>query len=235
MKINEENLDQHIKTLNDTGVLRVSNFLDEAFADKIYRCLTEEVKWGLSCKLSREDKDGQVFLDANDTSDLTMLEQKKIRNLQKMDDFQYIYNTYMMVTAYMEKRDPDLYLHKVLEWLNTINTHHYFKQLTQNYKIKKINAQATRYLPGHYLTQHSDIHKGEGRLYAMILGFSKNWNPDWGGLLHVMNSDGKIVETLIPEYNSLSLFKVPKDHFVSMVTPLAKTQRLALTGWLLSN
>jgi Rps23 Pro-64 3,4-dihydroxylase Tpa1-like proline 4-hydroxylase len=141
----------------------------------------------------------------------------------------------MMVTAYIEKRDPDLYLNKVLEWLNSINTHQYFKKLTENYNIKKINAQATRFLPGHYLTQHSDRHEVEGRLYAYVMGFSKNWNPAWGGLLNILDNEGKIVHTLIPEYNSLSIFKVPKEHFVSMVTPQAKTERIGITGWLLEN
>jgi len=235
MKINEKNLDQDIKTLRETGVLRISNFLEEEFADKIFQCLSNEVSWGLSCKLSPNEKDGQVFLDTSDLADLSMLKQKNIRNLQKTDVFQYVYNTYMMVTAYIEKRDPDLYLNKILEWLNSINTHQYFKRLTENYTIKKINAQATRYLPGHYLTQHSDKHEEEGRLYAYIMGFSKDWNPAWGGLLNILDNDGKIIHTLIPEYNSLSIFKVPQEHFVSMVTPQAKTERIGITGWLLEN
>lgn len=235
MKINETNLDHDIQTLKQTGVLRISNFLDEEFADRVFYCLTKEVDWGLSCKLNTNEKDGHVFLKTNDVIDLSLLKQKNIRNLQTTEEFQYVYNTYMMVKAYIEKRDPGLYLNKVLEWLNSINTHQYFKKLTENYNIKKINAQATRYLPGHYLTQHSDEHKGEGRLYAYIMGFSKKWNPAWGGLLNILNNKGEIIHTLIPEYNSLSIFKVPQEHFVSMVTPQAKTERLAITGWLLEN
>lgn len=229
MNINDTNLQKNINELKNMGYLSINNFLDEEFAENIYSCLINEVNWGLTCTV---DDKSEVYLQTKDVGQLDAVIREKINNLQQEDKFQFIYNTYMMVTAYVEKRDPDLYLNKVLEWLNSMNTLQYFKSLTQNKHIIKLSAQATRYLPGHYLTQHSDIHSGEGRLYACIFGFTKDWNPDWGGLLNIQDKEGNIVKTLIPTYNTLSIFKVPKGHFVSMVTPLAQSQRLAITGWL---
>ena len=229
MKINDTNLQQNSYELKNIGYLRINNFLDNDFAESIYNCLTNEVDWGLTCIV---DGVSEVFMNAKHVNQLDPLIFEKINNLQKEDKFQFIYNTYMMVTAYVEKRHPELYLNRVLEWLNSGVTLQYFKNLTQNKKIVKLSAQATRYLPGHYLTQHSDIHSGEGRLYACVFGFTKDWNPDWGGLLNIQDKDGKIIKTLIPEFNTLSIFKVPQKHFVSMVTPLAQAERLAITGWL---
>ena len=229
MKINDTNLQQNSYELKNIGYLRINNFLDNDFAESIYNCLTNEVDWGLTCIV---DGVSEVFKNAKHVNQLDPLIFEKINNLQREDKFQFIYNTYMMVTAYVEKRHPELYLNRVLEWLNSGVTLQYFKNLTQNKKIVKLSAQATRYLPGHYLTQHSDIHSGEGRLYACVLGFTKDWNPDWGGLLNIQDKDGKIIKTLIPEFNTLSIFKVPQKHFVSMVTPLAQAERLAITGWL---
>ena len=68
----------------------------------------------------------------------------------------------MMVTAYIEKRDPELFLNRYLEWLNSPDTLKYFRELTQNNSIVKMNAQATRYTAGQFLTQHNDEHAEEG-------------------------------------------------------------------------
>ena len=35
----------------------------------------------------------------------------------------------------------------------------------------------------------------------------------------------------MPRYNTLSLFKVPAPHVVSLVAPWAQAPRLAITGW----
>jgi Rps23 Pro-64 3,4-dihydroxylase Tpa1-like proline 4-hydroxylase len=230
MQINQQNLITQSDSLYQNQYLRISQFLNSDFADRIYQCLTQEVKWGLACRLDGEAK---TFLNTADVNELAENTKVKLQS-QLNEEFQFIYNTYMMVTAYLENRDPNLFLNRVLEWLNSVDTVEYFKKLTKNNTIKKLNAQATRYLPGHFLSQHNDENAQEGRLYAYVIGFSKNWNPDWGGLLHILNNKGEIVKTLIPEYNSLSIFKVPQNHFVSYVTPFSDSSRLAITGWLLS-
>jgi Rps23 Pro-64 3,4-dihydroxylase Tpa1-like proline 4-hydroxylase len=230
MRINQQNLPNQMAALQQDNYLKISDFLNPEFADRIYRCLTSEVSWGLACRL---DGQAETFLNTADINDLDENIRVKLKS-QLTDEFQFIYNTYMMVTAYLEQRDPDLFLNRVLEWLNTPETISYFQKLTQNNSIRKMNAQATQYLPGHFLTQHNDENVDEGRLYAYVMGFSKEWNPDWGGLLHILNDNGDVVKTLIPEFNSLSIFKVPQNHFVSYVTPFSSSNRLAITGWLLS-
>lgn len=230
MYINEHNITKKSKKLKKNGFLRISHFLQPEFVDKIYHCLTEELKWDLACRI---DSEPQTFREIASIEKLDPINRQKLMEQMK-EEFQFVYNSYMMVTAYIERRNPDLYLNRVLEWLNSPETKSFFAYLTRNQSIVKINAQATRYMPGHYLTQHNDENVEEGRLYAYVIGLSKNWNPDWGGLLHILNEKGKIIKTMIPEYNSLSIFKVPQNHFVSMVTPNAQQQRLGITGWLLS-
>jgi len=234
MHINKKNINKyskkHSRKLNKKGYLRISNFLEIEFADKIFDCLTTTLEWDLACLIGSVP---QTFKGVKNIDKLENEIQQKLIS-QTKQPFQFVYNTYMMVTGYIEKRNPGLYLNYVLEWLNSKETKDYFKILTQNDSLVKINAQATRYLPGHYLTQHNDENIDEGRIYAYVIGLSKNWNPDWGGLLHILDTKGEIKKTMIPEYNSLSIFKVPQNHFVSMVTPFAQEQRLAITGWLLS-
>ncbi len=216
--------------LNAHKYLRIENFLEDEFAHQLYTCLNQDVPWGIACRL---DGEPQTFLDCDDLKDLPKKHREKFKK-QINQPFQFIYGTYMMVTAYIERRHPELLLNSVLEWLNTPATIQYFRQLTQNDAVIKINAQATRYTSGQFLTQHNDEHHEEGRLYAYVIGLSKDWNPDWGGLLHILDEKGHIVKTLIPQYNSLSIFKVPQNHFVSYVTPFAQNPRLSITGWLLA-
>ena len=229
MYLNKENLESLAQELSIEKTVSINNFLLESLRVKLHKTLVKDVPWGLACKI---DGVSNTFQNCNDVADLEESNRFKLEN-QLDEKFQFIYNTYMIVTSYMEQRHPGHFLYTFLEWLNSYDTLNYFKELTGSQDISKINAQATRYLPGHFLKQHNDENSEEGRLYAYVYSLTKNWNPDWGGLLHILNEQGEITKSLIPKYNTLNVFKVPQNHYVSYVTPYAKEQRLAITGWLL--
>lgn len=224
----------NFKTLSnnliDKKFLQIQDFLSNDFAQKIHICLKDKVNWGLACRI---DNKPITFEKCKTFNEIPKKYRKKFKK-QIKQPFQFLYGTYMMVTAYKEKRDPDLYLNHVLEWLNSTETLNYFKELIQDDSIIKINAQATRYTSKNFLTQHNDESIEEGRLYAYVLGLTKDWNPDWGGLLNIIDEEGNITATLLPKYNTLSIFKVPQNHFVSYVTPDTTKERISITGWLLS-
>jgi hypothetical protein len=92
-------------------------------------------------------------------------------------------------------------------------------------------AQATRYAPGHYLTRHLDDPKGEHRKFAFVWGFTRKWDPDWGGLLQFYDDAGGPTDALSPGFNTLDLFDVRHVHAVTYVAPFAKAPRLAVSGW----
>lgn len=87
----------------------------------------------------------------------------------------------------------------------------------------------SKYKKGDYLTVHQDTLKGD---YAFIYQMTKDWKPVYGGLLHFVN-DNKVTTTIVPEYNTITIFKIKDapntDHFVSEIT-VDKT-RMAYTGW----
>ena len=59
---------------------------------------------------------------------------------------------------------------------------------------------------------------------------------DWGGLLHFLDPTGqRAVDTFTPVWNSLSLFRVPQMHEVSLVAPWAGSPRYSITGWFRRN
>jgi len=72
------------------------------------------------------------------------------------DGFQYLFRSYPMVAAYLKGEDPDLFLHYVFEWLNDSRTLEVLRRITGIDTLVKVNAQATLYRPGHFLTGHDD-------------------------------------------------------------------------------
>ncbi|MDO1559255.1 2OG-Fe(II) oxygenase family protein [Brevundimonas sp. 2R-24] len=109
------------------------------------------------------------------------------------------------------------------------------RRLTGDEEIAFLDCQATRYLPGHFLTGHNDKRDEHGRRFAYVLNLAPRWRADWGGLLQFHRPDGTVEEGLVPFYNHLSVFRVPQWHSVSIVAPFAGEPRLAVTGWMRTN
>lgn len=94
------------------------------------------------------------------------------------------------------------------------------------------DGQVTAYGEGDFLTGHDDDLAGAGRKAAFVLGLTPQWRMEWGGLLmfHELGEPG--FWGLVPQFNTLDLFAVPKYHSVSLVSPAAPRRRYAITGWL---
>ncbi|MDR7268108.1 Rps23 Pro-64 3,4-dihydroxylase Tpa1-like proline 4-hydroxylase [Pelomonas saccharophila] len=100
--------------------------------------------------------------------------------------------------------------------------------------VNRVYAQATMYAPGSFLLAHDDHVDVEDRRLAYVINLTRQWRPDWGGLLNFSDRDGSVRDSYFPHFNSLSLFAVPQTHFVSYVPPFAQGQRNAITGWLIA-
>ena len=225
--------------LERSGRVQVESYLHATAAERLRDCLLREVPWTLALR----DADGARTVDhatyaamqADEIDDA--LHRARLIDVTRVasDDhaFRFAYDSYMMVRAYQEGRDPDLLLHRVLELFNSPVYIGLMQALTGDARVRRINAQATCYRSGHFLREHTDIDSSEGRLYAYVLNLSRDWRADWGGLLQFIDGD-RVIETFTPRFNTLSLFKVPAPHAVTQVMPWAGDARLAITGWLLS-
>ena len=94
------------------------------------------------------------------------------------------------------------------------------------------DGHATAYGPGDFLTCHDDDVAGKKRRAAYVFGLTRNWRPEWGGLLLFHDDKDRTVAGQVPGFNTLDLFAVPRRHSVSIVTPAAPARRYAVTGWL---
>lgn len=84
---------------------------------------------------------------------------------------------------------------------------------------------------GDFLRPHSDDNRN--RQLALVIYLSPEWEPRFGGVLHVIDKDGREI-TIPPDYNSLVAFDVltESQHLVSPITPEAgSAARLSIGGW----
>lgn len=92
---------------------------------------------------------------------------------------------------------------------------------------------ASRYSSGCFLSPHHDDSLGK---LGFVLQLTKNWKPQWGGVLHFLDDSlTKIEYSEVPTFNTLTLFHIPqgkgKWHYVSHVSPGVTSHRVAYSGW----
>ncbi len=211
--------------------LQIRNIFTADAAEATHRCLANEVEWDYAFR--RDGKD--VALSPRDILSLSAEARADIALgiiAEAKRGFQFAFFKYSMVAAYQAGRDPNLYLHRVLEAIAAKPFLDFARAITKDDRIARIDAQATLYDPGNFLTLHDDqSYDGQTRLYAYVLNFSRDWIADWGGQLQFHDNAGNVVESFVPHFNSMSFFKVPALHSVSMITAFAGAPRLAITGW----
>lgn len=218
------------RELAETSRVRIPNVLTEEIAERLHHCLERETPWGLA----RRSRQNSGLVEAIDYQGFSP-EQRSDAYRQAMADsgdrFAFAYDSYQMIPNYLAKRDPGHFLHRITEALNSAQWLAFARELTGDPRITKTDCQATCYRPGQFLSAHDDRFEDEGRLYAFVLGMTRSWHADWGGLLHFLDSQGDVIQTYRPAFNTLVVFRVPQYHLVSMVTELATEGRYSITGW----
>jgi SM-20-related protein len=215
------------------GRTQVEDYLQPDAAEALHACLARDVPWTLAYRDGAEPKVLEhAAWAALDAAGRRAVYERCYALAEH--DYAFAYESYMMVRAYKEGRDPGLLLHRVLEFFNTPEYLAFARALTDNRDLRRVNAQATRYRAGQFLKQHNDYEAEEGRQLAYVLNLTREWQPDWGGLLQFIDDRGRVVETLMPRFNTLSIFRVPAHHCVTLVAPWARGDRYAITGWFLT-
>ena len=211
--------------------LRIENLLDPAFAERLHAACRDDVPYEYICHVDGKN----VVIPDDELRQMSRNEQNELER-QMIDEASkgvgFFYSGYQMVRAQTDADDPKLaFLHSMFDFVNSKELLSVIATITGQPGLVCADAHYTRYTQWQYLTRHKDDITREGRRIAYVMCFSKNWHPDWGGLLHFFEDDGTPRDFWIPTFNSLVLFDVRHVHSVSYVTPFAKEQRLSLTGW----
>lgn len=147
--------------------------------------------------------------------------------------FSFVHLSYALQDEYL--RGSEARIHRATQFLQGEDFLEFGRQVIGAPAVTGVRAQASYYRPGDFLTLHDDSHQKDTRLAAFTLGFTRNWRADWGGQLLFHDAEGNVTRGFKPEFNVLTLFKVPAAHSVAQVASYAGVKRLSLTGWLLGD
>ncbi len=218
--------------------VRIDSFLQADVAERIHAACIRSVPYSTQYVI-----DGQYQSKTPEQISKLSLQEKQLINQQiasaASKGIGFLYDGYLK-SRIQKSVDPttgnDLsFLHSVFDYLGSKEVLDTIKEVTENQDITRAEPQYTRYTQGHFLTRHLDVVPGRGRRIAFVLGLSKKWHPDWGGLLQFYAKDGTPRDAWIPQFNVLSIFEVSHIHAVTYVTPYAAEPRLSLTGWFIAD
>lgn len=208
----------------EEGVVRVFDFLNLDSAETLSTYIQNEVEYRNAFFLDQQNR------EATD-DDIA-----RITPEQRRDMYQGIYKLAAQGVGFLYGRhkvslSSPKPLSSALDLLNNVSAIDLVKSITADESIKYSDAQVTRYRVGDFLTRHSDNVASETRKIAYVLSLSKEWHPDWGGLLQFFQPDGTPQKSWSPIFNSLTLFDVNKAHSVTSITPFSPQSRYSITGW----
>jgi len=225
------------RQFRDQGRLQIRNALDSGTAEYFRSVLQNRTNWGLAWQIGAEGPRAMRFAEARALSD----EDRHILNQKAGEavgrgEYGFVYDQYAMLDAYLERWEPDHPLNRLLEHLNDQPFLNLLREVSGIRSVIKAEAQATRFGPEHFLTEHDDLHLRDARRIAYVLNLTiPDWKSEWGGYLNFFDQHGNIEAGFRPIFNSLNLFLVPQRHSVSYVAPFAPDGRYAITGWALDS
>jgi len=207
--------------------VRIDHVLDQSFAKEVETCLKQSVPFDYIFHRQGQD----YVVSEQKMARLSLPDRKKLQSeLSELatQGVGFLYAGYRMEGQNLSAA-PRV-LKRLFELVNT-ELLEKISSICDCPDIKDADGQFTRLTQGHYLTRHSDIVTAERRRLAYVLNFTRNWHPDWGGLLQFYENDGTPRDAWAPQFNSLVLFDVRHVHSVTYVAPHAAAPRFALTGW----
>jgi SM-20-related protein len=212
------------------GMVQVPDLLDEASAEWLDLALEHDTAWHLSLKTPEGGKLlSPQEMQALGRDAIGARIQKAVA--EGRDGFSFIYLVYPTITTLLAGEDEGHATHALVQFFNDTPFTTFAKAVTGEASVTKIDAQATWFRPGDFLTQHDDTGVGERRA-AYTLGLTRDWRPDWGGQLMFHDANGDIERGFKPGFNVWTVFKTPRMHSVAPVAAYAGGKRRSITGWL---
>lgn len=213
--------------------VQIGDALEPDVADALWQVLRHETPYGLAW--AGDGQPGGQYVRPEQMRALSAEQKAAMGNAAARaagrGGFAFLYGQYPLVEACRQQWHPGHPLYRLLEDINSPETIGFARAVSGHDDIVRADAQATLYAGGHFLTEHDDLVASEGRRLAYVLNMARDWRPDWGGYLNILDEKGDIVAGFMPRFNTLNLFLVPLRHQVSLVAPFAPLGRLAITGW----
>lgn len=227
-------LEAAARAFAERGRIHLPDVLAPEAADRIYLGLAgADAMWARSTIVKGEVREFDLaWLESLPPAEKAAMRADRI--LRARNGFQFDFDNFRLSDAALQGARFGQASEPVFDFLNSPEFLAFARRLTGDDRIAFIDAQTTRYRAGHFLTLHHDDKPGHDRLYAYVLGFTRDWRADWGGLLAFLDADGHVEQAWTPAFNALNVFRVPTPHLVTQVADYAGGDRLSITGWMRS-
>ena len=213
------------------GRLHIPDFLAAEDAEQLFACLDQSDVWTLVMNQGEKLIELDKRLRAEISPQKQAVIDRAIYAVAK-DGFQFRYENIRVPDDEAESAAVAGPLMASASFLSSNAALSFLRQVTGANDVVTADARATAYGPGDFLTTHNDNDRGETRRVAYVFNLTKQWNPDWGGLLTFPDQAARHAEAYIPAFNAMNLFAVPQPHSVGFVAPFAGARRYSVTGWL---
>jgi len=187
--------------------------------------------WRLICQ---DDSRANMLLTPEQLQAMSVEEQRALEagiRRRAAENFGYTYLTYPMIEAWVAGWNPGHPIHAVTQFLNSQAFIALARTIINCAEVVKIDAQVSNFQPGNFLTRHVDDGLKRERRAAYTIGFTRRWEPDWGGLLMFIDEKMDVSRALLPRFNTLTVFDGLRLHNVSPVSAFAPAPRLSIVGW----
>jgi len=211
-------------------VVQISDLFEEETANALERVLL-----GLPWRLIIQNEYRETILLTQEAlAGMSAEARKKLEDgirKRAADSFGYTYYTYPMIEAVQRGWDQGHPIHALTAFLNSPEFITFAKEIISEPRVTKIDAHASNYQRGHYLTRHVDDGAKQERRAAYTIGFSRNWQPDWGGLLLFLDNKQDVQSGFLPRFNTLTVFDGLRLHSVTSISTFTPSPRLSIAGW----
>lgn len=213
--------------------VQIRDIFEQKVAEAILQILRTQIQWRLIYQTPEEGV-AELSKEQIDALGAQGIKQRMDRVMElARRSHGFCYSGYHMIGAILDGRDPGHPIHEITRFLNSREFIDFGSRIIGETGITKVDAQATLFGPGSFLTRHVDEGSNNERRAAYTLGFSKNWHTDWGGLLMFVDKQSTdVTEAYIPRFNMLTLFDGRKVHSVSPISSFAGDGRFSIVGWL---
>jgi Rps23 Pro-64 3,4-dihydroxylase Tpa1-like proline 4-hydroxylase len=220
-------LDNDIETLkeefNNKKKVIINKILIPEFAEILLKYSLLDKNWVLAAGIDKVRYENKIDFQNQKKNDMIGLEVNKAYSQNR---FSYIFH------RTMNNRNPSYVEQNLRHLLESKDFINFLNSVTDMNLTKLTTMFMSRYRSGHFLSPHSD--KGNGRL-AFVISLSKDWKPQYGGLLHFLSQDREtIIDTYCSIFNNMIIFGVDEldqPHFVSHVSPNVLFNRISIGGW----
>lgn len=229
--------DRWARQYAETRLVQIPDVFEPELAEKVSAILRDTLNWRLVFPEPTAQGEGHEIVVQLTQQDVQRMGREAVsaqigavmQRAQK--NYGYLYDAYPMIQAYTSHWDQGHPIHTITEFLNSREFLDFGRTVTGAPVVTKADAQATRYARGHFLTRHVDEGHDQERVAAYTLGFTRNWQTDWGGLLMLVEEGLDVSRAFLPRFNMLSIFDGRRMHSVSPVAPFAGDGRYQITGW----